>query len=117
MLLGLAEFNVGQQGDFRVPDGGWVPEDTNLMQPLDEAGRAYLPTATVLLEVLSPKDESYEKFGFYAARGISEVLVAHPTERSVQCWHLHAETAPVEQPFSPALDVHMETLGGMIRWP
>ena len=49
-------FNLGEPGDFRVPDGG--PGQASI----DEV---YAPTTVVVIEVLSPGDETYAKFSFY----------------------------------------------------
>ena len=49
-------FNLGEPGDFRVPDGGLGQGS------IDEV---YAPTTVVVIEVLSPGDETYAKFSFY----------------------------------------------------
>ena len=59
-----------------------------------------MPTAAVVVEVVSPDDETYEKSGFYAAHGVDELIVADPAGRSLSedCWMLRwtsAYTAPV----------------------
>ncbi|MDQ3680552.1 MAG: Uma2 family endonuclease [Actinomycetota bacterium] len=37
-------------------------------------------------EIISPDDETYEKFGFYADHGVEEIIVADPAARSVTIW-------------------------------
>ena len=59
-LRALGQFNLGEEGDYRVPDGA-------LVRPGPDA--VYLPTAALVLEIVSPGDETWEKLGFYAARG------------------------------------------------
>lgn len=100
-------FNVGEPRNFRVPDGGY-----HWTCP----GTLYVPTAAVVLEVLSPDDETFTKFDFYAAHGVDELLVADPGACSVRCWHLR-DGAYVEQPASALLDVSMSTLEAEVDWP
>jgi len=71
----MHEFNVGEsEHDFRVPDGG-----------LHRPGAAGLwhSTAAVVVEILSPGDESWQKLPFYAEHHVDEVLLVDPTERTV----------------------------------
>lgn len=106
-LIAGDSFNLGKPDDFRVPDAGYhraVP------------GTLYVPTAALVLEVLSPDDETFEKFDFYAAHGVDEMIVADPESRSVRCWHL-AEGTYVEQPASALLDIDMATLVSEVDWP
>ena len=73
-LRALGQFNLGEEGDYRVPDGA-------LVRPGPDA--VYLPTAALVLEIVSPGDETWEKLGFYAARGVQELLIVDPQEKSV----------------------------------
>ncbi len=76
-LVGSGPFNLGTERDFRVPDGGFhrgAPRG------------AFVPTAAVVVEVLSPDDRTYKKFGFYAAHGVDEIVVADVQQRRVECW-------------------------------
>jgi Uma2 family endonuclease len=43
----------------------------------------YLPTAALVLEIVSPGDQSWEKLDFYAAHGVEELLIADPQEKTV----------------------------------
>lgn len=108
-LIGVAEFNLGEAGDFRVPDGGWL----DAVPALDQV---YAPTASIVLEVLSPDDKTWEKFPFYASRGVEEVLVADPQTRSVRCWERRGEQYQ-ERAASALLGADMSDLAGEIRWP
>lgn len=58
--------------DYRVPGGG-------LFQPGPDA--VYVPTAALVLEVVSPDDETWEKVGFYSAHGVGELLIVDPQKR------------------------------------
>jgi Uma2 family endonuclease len=73
-LFALGEFNLGTPDDFRVPDRGM-----HRVNPTT----TFLSTAAIVIEILSPHDESWEKLDFYAARGVDEVLIASPADRSV----------------------------------
>lgn len=73
-MVASAEFNLGDAGDFRVPDGG-------LHRPGPDA--LYNPTAALVLEVISPGDDSWKKLPFYAAHRVDEVLIVDPDERAV----------------------------------
>ncbi len=106
-LLAGDSFNLGEPDDFRVPDAGYhraVP------------GTLYVSTAVLVLEVLSADDETFEKFDFYAAHGVDELLVADPDTRTVRCWHL-TDGAYDEQPASALLDVDLATLIAEVDWP
>jgi Uma2 family endonuclease len=106
-LLPGDAFNLGEPQDFRVPDGGY-----HRARP----GTLYVPTAAIVVEVLSPDDETFTKLGFYAAHGVDEVLVADPPARTVRCWHLR-DGSYVEKPASGLLDVTMAALEDEIDWP
>lgn len=41
----------------------------------------YLPTAALVLEIVSPGDETWEKLDFYAADGVEELLIVDPQEK------------------------------------
>jgi hypothetical protein len=69
------EFNLGDSADdFRVPDGG-------LHRP--GAAGVWLSTAALVVENLSPDDETREKLPFYAAHDVDEVLIVDPSGRTV----------------------------------
>ena len=65
-MISTAAFNLGQPDDFRVPDGG-------IHRALPTT--VYVPTAAAVIEIESPDDETWDKFGFYAERAVDEVLV------------------------------------------
>ena len=106
-LLSGDSFNLGEPTDFRVPDAGYHRE---------VPGTLYVPTAALVLEVLSPDDETFAKLDFYAAHQVDELIVADPDARRIGCWHL-AGGAYAEQPRSDLLDVDMATLVAEVEWP
>ncbi len=106
-LIGSGPFNLGGPTNFRVPDRGFhhsVP------------GVVWVESAPVVVEILSPDDETFEKFDFYAAHGVGEALVAFPDEQVVRCYALTADGA-VERPTSSLLGIDMGELAATISWP
>jgi Uma2 family endonuclease len=75
-LVGTGPFNLGQPDDYRVPDQGYHHGF--------DPGLVYFPTAAVVVEIVSPDDETFEKLPFYAAHGVEEVIVVEPEERKVK---------------------------------
>jgi Uma2 family endonuclease len=73
-LRALGQFNLGDDADYRVPDGA-------LIRPGPDA--VYLPTAALVLEIVSPGDESWGKLDFYAAHRVDELLIVDPQEKTV----------------------------------
>lgn len=106
-LRGGDSFNLGREDDYRVPDAGWHRE---------AADGVFVPSAALVLEVLSPGDQTYAKLDFYAAHGVEELLVADPEERTVRCWHL-ADGGYLEHPGSALLGLTMDALVDQVRWP
>ena len=114
-LVGSGPFNLGSahdpvtgKADYRVPDGGWFR---------DRPHGTYADSAVVVLEVLSPGDETYDKFGFFLAHGVQEVLVAHPTERWVRCYADQGGGGYEEVSHSEVFDVSVQQLAGWVDWP
>lgn len=107
-LHGSTAFNLGDgPTDFRVPDGGYhrgAPSGT------------WVPSAAIVVEIVSPDDETYAKFEFYAAHGVEEVIVADPAEKRVRCFRLSG-TSYVESESSDLLGVHASYLTAEIDWP
>lgn len=106
-LVTTGPFNVGGPDDFRVPDGG--------LHRGNPTG-VFVPTAAVVVEVLSPHDETYEKFGFYAECGVEEIIVADPERRAVRIWRL-ADGEYAETERSELLNVAVVALSGELDWP
>lgn len=105
-LVGSGAFNLGRPDDYRVPDRGLHRE-----RPTG----VWVPTAAMVVEILSPDDETFEKFAFYAAHRVDEVLVVDPVTRRVRCWRLAGEEY-VEAGASELLGVTVVDLTGGIDW-
>lgn len=107
LIPAMGEFNLGEsEHDFRVPDGG-------LHRP--GASGTWLPTAALVVEIVSPGDESWEKLPFYAAHEVDEVLIVDPRERSVSWLALAGrEYRPVER--SGLIDLGAQQLAARLDW-
>jgi Uma2 family endonuclease len=106
-LVATSEFNVGEPGDFRVPDGGYhrtVPSDV------------YVPTAAIVVEVLSPDDETWAKLGFYARHHVDEICVVDPQQHTIT-WFTLQGAEYSESPGSSLLGVSSGDLVARIDWP
>ncbi|HVM02423.1 MAG TPA: Uma2 family endonuclease [Acidimicrobiales bacterium] len=106
-LVATTAFNLGDgPDDFRVPDAGFhrsIPVGT------------WVPTAAIVVEILRPGDETFEKFGFYLPR-VEEVIVADPASRAIRLWH-RGEEGYVEGTASPLLRVAADELAAAVDWP
>jgi len=102
------EFNLGLgMESFRVPDLG-VHRELHT--------GTWVPTAAIVVEILSPTDEAWEKLPFYAGRGVEELLFIDPAERSVRWLALRdGEYRPVEH--SEVIDLSASELAQQIDWP
>ena len=101
-------FNLGEPGDYRVPDGGiFRPGPDDL----------YASTAALVVEIVSPDDKTWEKRGFYAAYGVEELVIVDPQERHVHWLGLQAdrEYRPLER--SNLIALGPDELAERIDWP
>jgi len=106
-LVGSGPFNLGRPGNFRVPDRGY-----HRGKPMG----TWVPSAAIVVEIVSPDDEMYAKFGFYAAQGVEEIIVADPDERVVRCFLRDGEGF-VAAPTSALLAVGADDLTAGVDWP
>ncbi len=109
LVPAMHEFNLGDSiDDFRVPDGG-------LHRP--GAGGVWLHTAALVVEIVSPGDETWLKLPFYAAHEVDEVLIVDPAERAVHWLGLAdgGEYRPIER--SGVIDLGAAELAEHIDWP
>lgn len=106
-LVGSGPFNLGGPGNYRVPDRGLHRE-----RPTGE----WVATAALVVEILSPDDESWSKLPFYAGHGVEEVVIADPATSTLTWLARHGATyRPVER--SELLDVAVADLSAAINWP
>ncbi|MFP5346814.1 MAG: Uma2 family endonuclease [Actinomycetes bacterium] len=106
-LTPTGPFNLGEERDHRVPGIGFHRDATP---------RQYMPTAALVVEVLSPGDETFAKLGFYAAHGVEEVWVVDPLARSVRIWQLR-HGALTETGASALLSLTARSVAQSLQWP
>ena len=106
-LVATSQFNLGTEHDFRVPDAGYhrgLPAEL------------WVPTAAIVVEVLSAHDETWAKFDFFARHRVDEICVADPRGRSLRwfelAWPVYDETGR-----STLLGIDAPDLARRIDWP
>lgn len=99
--------NIGELGNFRVPDRSYFAERRHLN---------FHPTAALVVEIVSPRDESYLKLDFYFARGVVEVLIVNPETHAAE-WFVRAEQEFVPAEASDLLSLSGAELTAAIDWP
>jgi Uma2 family endonuclease len=99
--------NVGSAEDYRVPDGALLAHG---------ADGVYLPTAALVVEIVSPNDETWAKLPFYAAHRVEELLIVEPEERAIHWLALKDDRyEPVQR--SALIDLGVEEIASQIEWP
>lgn len=95
---------------YRIPD--------LVMASLDRfSERGVEGAATLVVEVLSPDDESREKLPFYARVGVREAWLVHPITRAFELFELRGRELIPRDPDgavirSPVLDLAIEVTAG-----
>jgi len=108
-LCVIGAFNLGGAEDYRVPD-------LAVREPGSDA--VYLPTAKIVIEVLSPDDETFAKFDFYGAHGVTEIMVADPEARSLRLWRWSAPSGVYQEcDHSAVLDTDLKDIEVAVEWP
>lgn len=98
---------LGQLDDFRVPD-------LALHRP--GAAGQWQPTAALVVEIVSPDDQSWEKLDFYAAHLVDEVVIVDPSKREAAWLGLDGERyGPVER--SRLIELARAELVQQLGWP
>ncbi|WP_370326551.1 Uma2 family endonuclease [Euzebya sp.] len=106
-LTGSGPLNIGSPDDYRVPDRAYLrglPDET------------FVPTAAVVVEIVSPNDETWAKLDFYHRHDVDELLITDPRDRTVR-WFLWGETGYVEADASRVLQLPATALHDAIDWP
>jgi len=107
LLPMISIFNLGEPDNYRVPDGGLHRE---------RADRVYYATTALVVEVVSPGDETWDKLDFYATHHVDELLIVDPAKRTVDCLSLSGgQYEPVER--SGLIDCGPGELTERIDWP
>jgi len=107
-LTMIGQSNLGKgEHDYRVPDSA-------LHRP--GASGVWHPTAALVVEIVSPGDESWEKLPFYAAHDVDEVLIVDPATHAVNWLGLKdGEYKPIAR--SGLIELGPSELGEQIDWP
>lgn len=100
-------FNLGEPNDYRVPDGG-------LFRPGPD--EVYASTAALVVEIVSPDDETYDKLPFYAAHHIDELLIVDFRQRTVS-WLGLADGGYEPLTRSGLIELGPAELAERIDWP
>lgn len=106
-LTTLTEFNIGVPHDHRIPDLGVLRQ----FEPAD-----WNPTALLVVEIVSPHDESWMKFDFYFDHDVREVVIVDPAQRSVS-WFGRGEGGYQLVDHSDVLEVEVASFVDGIVWP
>jgi Uma2 family endonuclease len=102
-------FRPGVDDDWRVPDQTYASPDVRSERGIEGA-------ASLVVEILSPRDETYAKLGWYADVGVGEVLVIEPETRRVELFaNRDGQMTPVEPVVIECLGVRAETVDGKLR--
>lgn len=108
LVPAMGEFNLGDsEHDFRVPDGG-------VHRP--GASGVWLSTAALVVEIVSPGDETSQKLPFYAKHQVDELLIVDPDKRSVK-WLALTGTEYHQITQSRLIALGPEQLAAQISWP
>jgi Uma2 family endonuclease len=106
-LTATGPFNLGDPDDYRVPDLGYHREFP---------AATFVPTAAIVVEVVSPDDETYAKLPFFAAHDVEEVLVVDAGLRAAR-WFVRREQEYEEGETSLLIGVAGSAIGAALRWP
>jgi Uma2 family endonuclease len=107
LIPAMGDFNIGDENNYRVPDGG-------LHRPGPD--EMFYATAALAVEIVSPGDETWQKLPFYAAHGVDEALIVDPMERRVHWLGLEGNSyEPIEH--SALIDYGPARLAEQIDWP
>ena len=104
-LRATTTFNLGGPDDFRIPDAGLLPGPLGVWHD----------SAVLVVEILSPDDETFAKLDFYESHGVQELLVADWRDRSVRVYALQEGQA--ERDRSEVLDMTVAELVAEVDWP
>jgi len=92
--------------DYRVPD-------LIASRPEDRSHRGVDGTAAFVVELLSPRDESYEKLPWYAAHHVDEILIVDPVSRHIELYSGRSG-APIPIEPDPAGSYTLATIGARL---
>lgn len=106
-LTPTGPFNIGGPDDYRVPDLGFHREFPT---------ETFVSTAAIVVEVVSPDDQSYAKLPFYAAHRVDEALIID-SELSAARWFVNMGGTYEERSQSDLVGTPSAEIIADIRWP
>lgn len=106
-LVSTGPFNLGEPNDYRVPDRA-----VHRHLPIE----VWVPTAAVVVEILSLDDETWNKLEFYATHHVDELLIVGVADRSVT-WLALTDNGYSKVEESGLLGMSVEALAERIDWP
>jgi Uma2 family endonuclease len=102
-------FNLGDSAeDYRVPDLGLHRNWSD---------RVWYETAALVVEIVSPDDETWQKLDFYARHQINELLIVDPQERQVHWLALQPDGQYLAVERSVLVALGPAELAERIDWP
>lgn len=107
-LIPMGQFNLGEADDYRVPDGGALRARW--------AESKFVPTAALVVEIVSPDDETWAKLDFYAVREVDELVIGDPAARSIS-WLIRQGSRWEPSDRSGLLGVDVVDLVDQVTWP
>ena len=110
-LVYAPQINIGiDKEDCRVPDAAVFDRDT------PRTNAAFLATALIVVEVLSPGETPQAKFEFCARWHVAEYLEASLTTQTVRLWYRSGDRWE-ETSHSDVLNIDVDTIHASISWP
>ena len=107
-LVVVGTVGIGTEDNYRVPDlavlrPGYAPQ--------------WNRTAALIVEIVSPRDDTWEKLPFYRGQQVDEVVIVVPGERRIHWLGLgvDGEYSPLER--SRLLGLSGTDLAGQLVWP
>ena len=106
-LYGSGPLNIGHADDYRVPDRAYLRTPTVEL---------YQPSAALVVEIVSPGDETRRKLDFFHRAGVDELLIVDPEAHTVE-WFTRAADRFVPADDSALLGLSTAELAAAITWP
>ena len=108
LVPAMGAFNLGEsEHDYRVPDGGIHR---------DRPRGVWIATAAIVIEIVSPGDESWEKLPYYARQSVDEIVIVDPGAHAVH-WLALEDAAYTSTERSGLIDLGAADLAARIDWP
>lgn len=107
-LRGSGPCNIGKPDDYRVPDQAYFTDHT--------PPHTFNPSAEIVVEIVSPGDESRLKYDFYFRAGVAEVVIVDPQRKTIE-WFVRdsSDFRPAER--GNLLNISTTELAELINWP